>query len=246
MAVPALRPDVAIIHAQQADRRGNVAIWGIAGIQKEAVLSVRSGHRHGRGDRGRARAAALPGRAAFRGRIDAISVVPGAHPSYADGYYARDNAFYEAWDPIAATARRSASGWSGTCSVPETSREHLREHREEEPIGEERRAPPRERDYTTDEMMTVAASASSRDGAVCFVGMGCRARRRTWPGRRTRRGASWSTSPGRSAPSLTCCRSPSATACSPSTPIRWSRYPRSSTTGCRPVGWTSASWAPPR
>src|SRR5215217_7702546 len=40
MAVPALNPDVAIIHAQQADRRGNVAIWGITGIQKEAVLSA--------------------------------------------------------------------------------------------------------------------------------------------------------------------------------------------------------------
>src|SRR5215208_1267067 len=41
MAVPALRPEVAIIHAQQADRRGNVAIWGITGIQKEAALSAR-------------------------------------------------------------------------------------------------------------------------------------------------------------------------------------------------------------
>jgi glutaconate CoA-transferase subunit A len=41
MAVSALNPDVAIIHAQQADRRGNVAIWGIAGIQKEAVLSAK-------------------------------------------------------------------------------------------------------------------------------------------------------------------------------------------------------------
>ena len=100
MAVPALRPDVAIIHAQQADRRGNVAIWGIVGIQKEAVMSARKvivtveevvdeleTHPF---------QVVLPSVV-----IDAISVVPfGAHPSYADGYYDRDNAFYEAWDPI--------------------------------------------------------------------------------------------------------------------------------------------------
>jgi len=100
MAVPALNPDVSIIHAQQADSRGNVAIWGISGIQKEAVLSAR-----------RAIATVeevveelephsfqivLPAVV-----IDAIAVEPmGAHPSYADGYYQRDNGFYEAWDPI--------------------------------------------------------------------------------------------------------------------------------------------------
>ncbi|CAA9479795.1 MAG: 3-oxoadipate CoA-transferase subunit A [uncultured Rubrobacteraceae bacterium] len=101
MAVPALRPDVAIIHAQQADGRGNVAVWGISGIQKEAVLSARRAivtveevveelapHPF---------QIVLPAVA-----IDAIAVEPhGAHPSYADGYYDRDNAFYEAWDAIA-------------------------------------------------------------------------------------------------------------------------------------------------
>ncbi|MEJ7843389.1 MAG: CoA-transferase [Rubrobacter sp.] len=100
MAVPALNPDVSIIHAQQADGRGNVAIWGISGIQKEAVLSARRAivtveevvdelvpHPF---------QVVLPAVA-----IDAISVEPkGAHPSYADGYYDRDNAFYESWDPI--------------------------------------------------------------------------------------------------------------------------------------------------
>ena len=100
MAVPALNPDVAIIHAQQADRRGNVAIWGISGIQKEAVLSAKRAivtveevvdelapHPF---------QVVLPAVA-----VDAICVVPkGAHPSYADGYYDRDNAFYERWDPI--------------------------------------------------------------------------------------------------------------------------------------------------
>lgn len=65
-AVPALRPDVAIIHAQQADRRGNVLIWGIVGVQKEAVLAARRaarGDRHGRRDRRRVAAAAAGGRA---------------------------------------------------------------------------------------------------------------------------------------------------------------------------------------
>ena len=100
MAVPALNPDISIIHAQQADVRGNVAIWGISGIQKEAVLSARrtiitveevveelTPHPF---------QIVLPAVA-----IDAIAVEPmGAHPSYADGYYDRDNAFYEAWDPV--------------------------------------------------------------------------------------------------------------------------------------------------
>ncbi len=100
MAVPALRPDVAIVHAQQADRSGNVALWGITGIQKEAVLCAQRSivtveeivdefepHPH---------QIVLPSVA-----VGAISVVPGgAHPSYAHDYYPRDNAFYEAWDPI--------------------------------------------------------------------------------------------------------------------------------------------------
>ena len=100
MAVPALNPDVSIIHAQQADSRGNVAIWGISGIQKEAALSAR-------------RAIATveevveeltphPFQIVLPAVVfDAVAVVPkGAHPSYADGYYDRDNVFYEAWDPI--------------------------------------------------------------------------------------------------------------------------------------------------
>ena len=100
MAVPALNPDVSIIHAQQADSRGNVAIWGISGIQKEAVLSAR-----------RAIAtveevveelAPHPFQIVLPAVVfDAVAVEPkGAHPSYADGYYDRDNTFYEAWDPV--------------------------------------------------------------------------------------------------------------------------------------------------
>jgi glutaconate CoA-transferase subunit A len=106
MAVPALRPDVAIIHAQQADRRGNVALWGITGIQKEAVLSAK-----------RAIVAVEEVVDHFEPHpfqivlphvtVDAIAVVPrGAHPSYAYGYYDRDNVFYEAWDEVSRERER--------------------------------------------------------------------------------------------------------------------------------------------
>jgi glutaconate CoA-transferase subunit A len=101
-AVPALRPDVSIIHAQQADRAGNVLVRGIVGVQKEAVLAAR-----------RSLVTVEEIVDAFKDpgpngvvlpswTVGAIAVVPGgAHPSYAHGYYARDNAFYVAWDTIA-------------------------------------------------------------------------------------------------------------------------------------------------
>jgi len=100
--VPALRLDVAIIHAQKADRAGNVLIEGIVGVQKQAVLAAKRsivtveeivddlGPRS-------SNATVLPSWV-----VGAIVAVPGgAHPSYAHGYYARDNAFYKAWDKIA-------------------------------------------------------------------------------------------------------------------------------------------------
>ncbi|HEY7398487.1 MAG TPA: CoA-transferase [Gaiellaceae bacterium] len=99
-AVPALRPDVGIIHAQQADRHGNVQLWGITGVQKEVVLAS-------------ARSIVTveeivdelelqPGGVVLPAWvIDAVACVPGgAHPSYAHGYYERDNDFYVAWDEI--------------------------------------------------------------------------------------------------------------------------------------------------
>ncbi len=99
-AVPALRPDVGIIHAQQADRRGNVQLWGIAGVQKETVLaaarSLVTVEEIVDELEPRAGGVVLPGWA-----ITAVAVAPhGAHPSYAHGYYDRDNAFYVAWDEI--------------------------------------------------------------------------------------------------------------------------------------------------
>jgi len=99
-ATPAINPDVTVIHAQQADRKGNVLITGIVGIQKEAVLAAKS---------------AIvtveevvddldaPMNACFIPHwvLNAVCVVPrGAHPSYAHGYYERDNAFCKAWDGV--------------------------------------------------------------------------------------------------------------------------------------------------
>jgi glutaconate CoA-transferase, subunit A len=99
-AVSAINPDVTVIHAQQADRRGNVQLWGISGVQKEAVLAARRSlvtveelvdtlePRPG--------AVVLPAWV-----LDYVSLVPGgAHPSYAHGYSVRDNEFYFAWDAI--------------------------------------------------------------------------------------------------------------------------------------------------
>jgi glutaconate CoA-transferase, subunit A len=99
-AVAAHRPDVGVIHAQQADRAGNVQLWGILGVQKEAILAS-------------ARSLVTveeiveeleprPGCVVIPSwTIDAIAVAPGgAHPSYAHGYYERDNEFYVQWDAI--------------------------------------------------------------------------------------------------------------------------------------------------
>ncbi|MBV6522653.1 MAG: 3-oxoadipate CoA-transferase subunit A [Gemmatimonadaceae bacterium] len=100
-AVPALRPDVTIIHAQQADRVGNVRIRGIVGVQKEAVLAARIAivtvEEIVERVTDEMNAVVLPSLV-----VHAVCHVPrGAYPSYAHGWYDRDNAFYEAWDGIA-------------------------------------------------------------------------------------------------------------------------------------------------
>jgi glutaconate CoA-transferase, subunit A len=106
-AVPALRPDVAVIHAQKADRAGNVLIAGIIGVQKEAVLAAQRAVATVEeivDDLGTAgtNAIVLPA-----WTLSAVALAPGgARPSYAHGYYARDNAFYTAWDAIARDRER--------------------------------------------------------------------------------------------------------------------------------------------
>jgi glutaconate CoA-transferase, subunit A len=105
-AVAAVRPDVAIIHAQRADRAGNVQLWGITGVQKEAVLCARS---------------AL---VTVEEVVDELSPMPnsvvlptwsityvaatpgGSWPSYAQGYSTRDDDFYRAWDQISRDRER--------------------------------------------------------------------------------------------------------------------------------------------
>jgi glutaconate CoA-transferase, subunit A len=107
-AVPPLNPDVAIVHAQRADRHGNTQVWGLTGCQKEAAFAA-------------ARVIVVveelvdeevvradPNRTLIPGiKVDAVVVCPrGAHPSYAQGYYDRDNRFYLEWDAVSRDPQR--------------------------------------------------------------------------------------------------------------------------------------------
>jgi glutaconate CoA-transferase subunit A len=110
-AVPAIRLDAAIVHAQRADRKGNVLFEGIVGVQKQAVLAAKRSivtveeivdtlEPHS------PNAVILPG-----WTMSAVVHVPGgAHPSYAQGYYKRDNTFYKKWDAIS-RERDSFRAW---------------------------------------------------------------------------------------------------------------------------------------
>ena len=108
--VPSVRPQVSVIHAQKADRKGNVLIQGILGVQKEAALAARrcivTVEEIVEDLHAPMNACVLPGWA-----LSAVCVVPGgAHPSYAHGYYERDNRFYQAWDAIARD-RETFTAW---------------------------------------------------------------------------------------------------------------------------------------
>ena len=109
-AVPAHRPDVTVIHAQKADRKGNVLFWGVIGVQKEAVMAAKR---------------SIVTVEEIVDRLDAppnavvlpswivgavAEVKGGAFPSYAQGYYPRNNAFYKQWDPIS-RERATFRGW---------------------------------------------------------------------------------------------------------------------------------------
>lgn len=102
-AVPALHPDVAIIHAQRADRNGNTQIWGLMGVQKEAAFASKRVIVVVEELVDEAVVRADPNRTLIPGFIvNAVVVEPfGAHPSYAQGYYDRDNDFYVAWEEVA-------------------------------------------------------------------------------------------------------------------------------------------------
>jgi glutaconate CoA-transferase subunit A len=113
-AVRSLTPDVAVIHAQQADRSGNVGLWGITGVQREVALASGTvivtveevvDELDLRGPNG----AVLPS-----WTVDAIAEVPrGSHPSYSMGYSERDNSFYTRWDAISRD-RDTFSKWIDT------------------------------------------------------------------------------------------------------------------------------------
>jgi glutaconate CoA-transferase, subunit A len=102
MAVRAITPDVAVIHAQQADREGNVLLWGVTGIQKEAVLASKRSivtveEILGELPPAPRNSVVLPSWA-----VTAVARAPGgARPSYAHGYYPRNDEFYRQWDSIA-------------------------------------------------------------------------------------------------------------------------------------------------
>ena len=159
-AVRAINPDVTIIHAQQADRQGNVQLWGLSGVQKEAVLAAK--HAIVTVEEvvdeltPRPRAVVLPSWV-----LDAVCHVPnGAWPSYAADFSVRDNGFYSdvgrhltrsrplhAVDggerPRGGRARRSAGGGAVSAVDP-----------------------------TPDEVMTIGAARELRDGEVVLVGVG--------------------------------------------------------------------------
>ncbi|MFD9790944.1 CoA transferase subunit A [Streptomyces sp. NPDC059070] len=113
-AVAAVNPDVTVIHAQQADAEGNVQLWGLAGVQKEAVLAA---------DRVLVTVEELveeleprPGGVVLPGWVvDAVAWVPGgAHPSYAAGYSERDNDYYREWDRVSRD-RGAFTQWLKEC-----------------------------------------------------------------------------------------------------------------------------------
>ncbi len=100
--VPALNPDVTIVHAQRADAEGNTQIWGLMGVQKEAAFASKRVIVVVEELVDESVVRADPNRTLIPGMIvDAVVVEPwGAHPSYAQGYYDRDNEFYVAWEAI--------------------------------------------------------------------------------------------------------------------------------------------------
>jgi glutaconate CoA-transferase subunit A len=109
-AVAALTPEVAIVHAQEADGEGNVSLWGIPGVQKEAVLASKRSlvtvERIVERLEPRPGAIVIPGWA-----IDVVAAAPGgSQPSYSQGVTERDNDFYRLWDEISRDRERF-SAW---------------------------------------------------------------------------------------------------------------------------------------
>ena len=183
--VPALNPDVTIVHAQRADAQGNTQIWGLLGVQKEAafassrvivVVEELVDERVIRADPNRT---VIPGLA-----VDAVVVEPwGAHPSYAQGYYDRDNEFYVGWEKISREPAALAAYLDEfVYGVRDRSEYVARTRRARAAPGRHagvRRGelwvlstPAMPVTYTPAEMMAAVAARELRDGEVVFVGIG--------------------------------------------------------------------------
>jgi len=108
VTVPALHPDVAIVHAQRADADGNCHLWGILGEQREAAFAARKVILTAEEIVDPAVIRSDPNRTLIPGMVvSAVCHVPHcAHPSYTQGYYDRDNVFYLDWDKISADPAR--------------------------------------------------------------------------------------------------------------------------------------------
>ncbi len=102
IVVPALNPDVAIVHVQRADKNGNAQLWGIIGEQKEAAFAAKEVILTAEEIVEESVIRSDPNRTMIPGIVvSAVCHVPFAsHPSYSQGYYDRDNEFYLAWDKI--------------------------------------------------------------------------------------------------------------------------------------------------
>jgi glutaconate CoA-transferase, subunit A len=131
-AVPAHRPDVAVIHAQRADRAGNVMIEGVLGVQKEAVLASKRSVVTVEEIVNQLPERSLNAIVLPYWTVSYVAEVPGgAFPSYAQGYYPRNNSFYKKWDDIA-RERETFQVWMKEHVLdkgPEAFAQYTRKHR---------------------------------------------------------------------------------------------------------------------
>jgi len=142
ITVPALNPDVAIVHVQRADAQGNAHLWGIIGEQKEAAFAAKRVILTAEEIVDEAVIRSDPNRTLIPGFIvSAVCHVPFAcHPSYAQGYYDRDNEFYMKWDKIS-ESRESVQAWLEEWVYGVKDREEYRQKLGEETL-ERLRVPP--------------------------------------------------------------------------------------------------------
>ena len=185
---PAARPDVAIVHAQRADAAGDTQVWGLLGCQKEVAFAAERVIVVVEELVDESVVRADPNRTIIPGLIvDAVVVEPfGAHPSYAQGYYDRDNRFYIDWDAISRDAA-ALDAWldewvhgvsgraeyleklgAGASRLPPAGHGAVGVRRLRGlPVTDQPAAP-----FSRSEMMIVAAARELAGQRVCFVGVG--------------------------------------------------------------------------